>query len=461
MQATSSLFSHYFIKDKHFYQRALILIIPVVLQNCINQGVNMMDTIMVGRLGEVAISASSLANQFYLIFTFLCMGFSAAGLVLASQYWGAGDVQAVKKVFDLVLQLVIVAGVFFAMLSALIPEKIMSIYTNDQNVILAGSKYLRITALIYIPHGLSLVTSNVIRSVGNAKLGLYVSIVSFFVNIGCNYIFIFGKLGLPAMGVMGAAVGTFCARAVELTVCVVYMLRCETKLHYNPITLLKLPHKQLVDEFVRLGLPAVISDSILALAASAISIILGHMGKEIVSAYAIVTVMDRMCTVAITGVSSASGVIIGQSIGEGKLNRAMKEGYSFLIMSVALGALGAVLVFLVGRWSVSLYNIAPGTVSIAYSMMDASAIVVFFQAVQSTLSKGILRGGGDTKFLMVADVLFQWVVSIPIGYLAGLVLNLPPFWVLIALRLDYIIKSIWLVFRLRSRKWIHPVKKIG
>lgn len=460
MQATSSLFSHYFIKDKHFYQRALTLIIPVVLQNCINQGVNMMDTIMVGRLGEVAISASSLANQFYLIFTFLCMGFSAAGLVLASQYWGAGDVKAVRKVFDLVLQLVIVAGVFFAALSVLIPEKIMRIYTNDTEVILEGSRYLRITALIYLPHGISLVTSNVIRSVGNAKLGLYISIISFFVNIGCNYIFIFGKLGLPAMGVMGAAIGTFCARAVELIICVVYMLRYEKKLHYHPITLLRIPRKQLFDEFVRLGLPAVISDTILALAASAISIILGHMGKEIVSAYAIVTVMDRMCTVAITGVSSASGVLIGQTVGEGALKRAMKEGYSFLMMSVGLGVLGAVLVFLVGRWSVSLYDIAPDTVSIAYSMMDASAIIVFFQAIQSTLSKGILRGGGDTKFLMVADVLFQWVVSIPVGYLAGLVLNMSPFWVLIALRLDFIIKSVWLVFRLRSGKWIHPAKKM-
>lgn len=438
-----------------------MLIIPVVLQSCINQGVNMMDTIMVGRLGEVAISASSLANQFYLIFTFLCMGFSAAGLVLAAQYWGAGDERTIRRVFDLVLQMVIVAGTLFASVSALIPDRIMRIYTNDEDVIREGAQYLRITALIYLPHGISLVTSNVIRAVGNVKLGLYISIISFFVNIGCNYIFIFGKLGLPAMGVMGAAIGTLCARAVELTVCAVYMLRFEKSLHYNPITLLKIPGKQLFGEFVRLGLPAVISDSILALAASAISIILGHMGKEIVSAYAIVTVMDRMCTVAVTGVSSASGVVIGQTVGEGQLKRAMKEGYSFLMMSAGLGLFASVLVFLVGRWSIGLYDIAPETVVIAYSMMDASAIIVFFQAVQSTLSKGVLRGGGDTKFLMVADVLFQWLVSIPVGYLAGIVLNTPPFWVLIALRLDYIIKSVWLVSRLKSGKWIHRAKKMN
>ena len=457
----TSFLSRRIVTDKHFYKRAMLLIIPVLLQSCINQGVNMMDTIMVGRLGEVAISASSLANQFYLIFNFLCMGLSAAGLVLASQYWGAGDAKTVRRVFDLVLQLVIIAGALFALVSALIPEQIMGIYTNDEDVILEGAKYLRITALIYLPHGISLVTSNVIRSVGNVKLGLYISIISFVVNIACNYIFIFGKMGLPAMGVMGAALGTFCARSVELIVCAVYMLWFEKHLRYNPKGLLKLPKAQMVSEFTRLGLPAVISDSILALAASAISIILGHMGKEVVSAYAIVTVVDRMCTVATSGVSSASGVVIGQTVGEGKMDRAMKEGYSFLMMSACLGLAASVLVLLVGTWSIGLYDITPHTVGVACSMMDASAIIVFFQSVQSTLSKGVLRGGGDTKFLMIADVLFQWVVSIPVGYIAGIVLNLPAFWVLIALRLDYIIKSIWLVSRLKSGKWIHPARKMS
>ncbi len=461
MTQASAFFSRYFVTDRKFYKRAIQLIIPVVLQSCINQGVNMMDTIMVGRLGEVAISASSLANQFYMIFNFLCMGISAAGLVLASQYWGAKDEKTVRRVFDLVLQMVILFGTAFALLSAIIPERIMGIYTNEEDVIREGAAYLRITALIYLPHGISLVTSNVIRSVGNVKLGLYISIISFMVNIGCNYIFIFGKLGMPAMGVMGAAVGTLCARAVEMTVCLVYMLKFEKNLHYHPRTLLKAPTRELFGEFVRLGLPAVISDTILALAASAISIILGHMGKEVVSAYAIVTVMDRMCTVAVSGVSSASGVVIGQTVGEGQLKRAMKEGYSFLMMSVGLGLIASVLVFFIGRWTVGLYDITPETVSIAFLMMDASAIIVFFQAIQSTLSKGVLRGGGDTKFLMVADVLFQWVVSIPVGALAGLVLHMPPFLVLIALRLDYIIKSVWLVTRLKSGKWIHPAKKMA
>lgn len=420
----------------------------------------MMDTIMVGKLGDASISASSLANQFYNIFVFLCMGISAAGLVLSSQYYGAKDLKTVRRVFDLVLQIVIIGGAVFAVLTFLMPEQIMRIFTQEEDVIELGAQYLRITALIYLPHGFSLVLSNVMRSIGNAKLGLYVSVASFIVNIGANYIFIFGKFGAPALGVMGAAVGTLIARVVEFLFCAVYLLKWEKVLRYEPRGLLRMPTRALFGEFRRLGMPAVISDSILALAASAISIILGHMGKEIVSAYAIVTVMDRMATVAIQGATSAAGVVIGQTVGEGKFEQAQKEGWTFLILSVMVGIAGGILVLFLGEWSIGLYEITPSTVAITVSMMQASAIVVFFQAVQSALSKGILRGGGDTKFLMIADIIFQWVASIPLGALAGLVLKLDPFIVLIVLRIDFIIKSVWLVFRLKSGKWIHRAKSM-
>ncbi len=451
----------YIVTDPKFYKRALLLILPVVMQNIINQGVNMMDTVMVGKLGEVAISASSLANQFYQVFSFLCLGISAAGLVLASQYWGAQDKKTVKRVYDLCMQLVLVIGTGFALISAIIPEKIMAIYIKDPDVIREGAKYLRITALVYLPHGLSLVMSNIVRSIGDAKLGLIISCISFVVNIAANYIFIFGKLGVPAMGVMGAAVGTLCARVVEFTVCIVYMLKIEKTLSYRLNGILKLPSIALLKEFRRLGLPAIISDTLLGLAASVISIILGRMGKEVVSAYAIVTVLDRMCSVASLSISSAASVMIGQTVGSGDFERAQREGWSFLGLSVTLGFFAGILVLIVGTLSVDLYEITPDTRIIAISMMRSSAIVVFFQAIQCALSKGILRGGGDTKFLMVADVIFQWCASIPLGYLIGVVLKVPVFWVLIALRIDYIIKTFWLVFRLRSGKWIHKAKKMS
>lgn len=449
----------YIITDKAFYSEALMIVLPVVLQAIINQGVNMMDTIMVGKLGEAAISASSLANQFYNIYTFLCMGLSAAGLVLAAQYWGAGDKVTVRKVFDILIQIIFAASTLFAILSLALPRQIISLYTNDQEVIAAGAGYLRITALVYLPHGIALVISNIMRSVGNARIGLYVSLASFFVNIGCNYVFIFGKLGFPAMGVSGAALGTLCSRAVEFGVCTFFVLVIDRKLCYRPTRLLRQPEKPLLREFIRLGLPAIISDTILAFASSAIGMILGHMGREFVSAYSIVSVVDRMCTLATSGVGSAAGIMVGQSVGAGEAAEAKRRGFSFLMLTAVLGVIGAILVVIVGDWSISLYDITPDTIAITRTMMIASALVVPFQNISSTLGKGVLRGGGDTQFLMVADVIFQWVASIPLGYLAGLVLNLSPFAVLLIVRIDYVIKGIWFIQHLTTDKWIHQVKR--
>ena len=449
----------YIITDKAFYSEALMIVLPVVLQAIINQGVKMMDTIMVGKLGEAAISASSLANQFYNIYTFLCMGLSAAGLVLAAQYWGAGDKVTVRKVFDILIQIIFAASTLFAILSLALPRQIISLYTNDQEVIAAGAGYLRITALVYLPHGIALVISNIMRSVGNARIGLYVSLASFFVNIGCNYVFIFGKLGFPAMGVSGAALGTLCSRAVEFGVCTFFVLVIDRKLCYRPTRLLRQPEKPLLREFIRLGLPAIISDTILAFASSAIGMILGHMGREFVSAYSIVSVVDRMCTLATSGVGSAAGIMVGQSVGAGEAAEAKRRGFSFLMLTAVLGVIGAILVVIVGDWSISLYDITPDTIAITRTMMIASALVVPFQNISSTLGKGVLRGGGDTQFLMVADVIFQWVASIPLGYLAGLVLNLSPFAVLLIVRIDYVIKGIWFIQRLTTDKWIHQVKR--
>ncbi len=285
-------------------------------------------------------------------------------------------------------------------------------------------------------------------------------ILSFGVNIFANWVFIFGKFGFPAMGVKGAALGTLCARVVELTVCAVYLLKIDKVLCYRLNNVLKRPDGPLFHEFIRLGLPAIISDSLLAFAGTAISIIIGHMSPEVISAWAIVMVVDRMCTVAIQGISSASGVVVGQTVGEGAIDRAQHEGWTFFFLSVAMGVIASGLVLLIGEASIGLYDITEATYAVTVSMMEASAIVVFFQAIQSVLSKGILRGGGDTKFLMVADVLFQWCASIPLGIRVGLVWGLSPFWVLIALRVDYIIKSVWLIFRLKSGKWIHQAKKM-
>lgn len=447
------------ILDRNFYRKALSLLVPVFFQSVINQGVNMMDTLMVGRLGEVAISASSLANQFYNIYFFLIMGFSAAGLVLSSQYWGAGEKKSSFAVMDFMVQLTAVSAVLFAAASLLLPEQIMGLYTSEAAVIEQGARYLRVTAFVFLPHGIALLSANMVRSMGNARLGLIVSLISFAVNIAANYVFIFGKLGFPALGVQGAAVGTLIARVVELITCLVYLLVIDKKTGYSVNNLLKPPSRLLRSEFFRLGMPAIVSDTLMALSLSAVGMILGHMGKEYVSSYSIVTVVDRMCTIAATGTASAAGVLVGHTVGAGDNELARRQGYSFLAMSVLIGLIGCVLILIVGEWSIGLYNVTAQTAEIAKEMMIASAFVVVFQNVSSTLGKGVLRGGGDTRFLMFGDVIFQWIASIPLGILAGIVLRLPPWVVLVSVKADYIIKTFWFTGRLGTDKWFHRARK--
>ena len=452
----------YFITDKAFYKRVLMIFIPVLLQSLINSGVNLMDNIMVGTLGEDSISAVSLSNQFYGLFNIVVMGIAAAGMVLSSQYFGRGDLRTVRRVFDFMLQMVGVTGILFGVVTFLFPSQIMHFYTTDEGVILYGAQYLTITAFIFLIHGISLSLQNLVRSIGDAKLGLYVSIASFVVNIGANWIFIFGKLGAPRMGAAGAALGTLIARVVELVFALIYIHKHEKVLNYRPVGIFRLPSKELFKEFLRLGLPIIISDALLALAFNVNAMILGHMGKNVTAAYSIVMNIDRIATLAIHGVASAASVILGQTVGKGDFEDAKKQGWTFLAISVVIGLIGALIVYFIGVDAVVWlkYNITDETFAIMKAMMHASALIVLFQAIQSSLGKGVLRGAGDSVFLMYADVLFQWVASLPLGALTGLVLHWDPAVVLLALKIDNFIKAAWLIHRLSGSKWIHQAKKI-
>ena len=440
------------VKEKAFYTSVLSIMLPVALQQAINMGVNMLDTMMLGSFGEVQLSASSLANQYYAFFSVLCMGIIGGSSVLAAQYWGAGNSEKVRETFSMALRLALGAALFFTVLTLLIPDRIMRIYTSEQAVIDQGVRYLRITAFIFAIHGTGLVAAQLMRSVGQAKLGLVVSIISFVVNILANYIFIFGKFGAPRMEIAGAALGTLLARTAEFAATFLYILVIDKKLRLRPRHLLI---SAFYKSYFRLGAPVLVSDALLGLGGNIVSVVLGHMGAAVVAGNAICQVIDRLCTVVISGISNASGIITGNTIGLGDKKRAIEQGETFYLLSIIFGAVGSVLIFLLGPLTISLYRVSPETIRITRQLMNAYVIIIFFQAVQSVMTKGVLRGGGDTRFLMKADILFMWLVSIPLGIASGLIFGWPAWLTMLCLRADYVIKSIWCVSRLMSGKWIH------
>ncbi len=445
------------VKDKRFYERVLAIMLPVAMQQAINMGVNMMDTIMLGSFGEVQLSASSLANSFYSIFQIFCMGITAGCSILVSQHYGAGQMKQVKQSFALALRLTAAFGVVFALLTYLFPGQIMRLFSKDPDVIAAGVGYLKITVFIYLIHGIGLVTAQLMRSVGQASLGLYVSIISFVVNVAANWVFIFGKLGAPRMEIRGAALGTLIARSVELIVTFFFVLKMDKKLRLRLGDFFQKVPGELLQRYLKVGLPALCSDAMLSFGRTATSMIIGQMGTTAVAANSMVQVVDRLFTVVTGGISNAASIVIGQTIGAGDKHKAQQQGESLFLIATGVSILSAVLFMLIGPATLSMYNVTQETLAVTEKLMITYSVLIIFQCIGSVMTKGVLRGGGDTRFLLIADVAFLWLASIPLGYVSGIVLGLPIFITTVFLRIDDIIKSVWCIGRLNSGKWIHNV----
>lgn len=445
-----------YLGNKEFYIKACKIALPIAAQNLITFGVNMMDTVMLGTLGETAISASALANQFITIYHIACMGIGMGASVMVARFWGMKELCSLKKTVTIMLRLCIGFGLLFMLLTVLFPGQIMRFYTPDADIIAQGTRYFFWTVPTYLLLGLILDIAIVLRSVGKAYVSLICSIAGFGSNIFFNWVFIFGKLGAPQMGVAGASLGTFLARMIECSAILVYFLILDQCIAYK-VRDLFMKCGDLASEYLRISIPVVISDSLMAFGNTAIAVIMGHIGAGFVSANSITSITQQLTTVLTQGISQASCIMTGHTLGRGEINRAQREGYTFMIFGTVLGVAAGCIIFVLSEPVIGLYHITEETRTIAYQLMDAIAIIIIFQSMNSVLTKGVLRGGGDTKFLMLADILFLWVASIPLGILAGLVLHLPAFWIYFFMKIDQIIKCIWCVFRLRSGKWIKKI----
>ena len=446
-----------FVRDKKFYRTLAAFALPIAAQQLITVGVNMADNIMLGQLGETSMSGATLANNFISLFQIMCMGFGMGASVLTSRFYGMKERNSLKKAINIMFRLELIVATLFAVATALIPGRIMGMFTADADIIRAGTGYLLISILCYYLNGYAMTTSIVLRSVGKATIPLMSSIYSFFINIFFNWMFIFGHMGAPEMGVNGAALGTLIARIVEFSITMGYLLFKDQNIQMR-IKDLFMNTRDLYGEYIRISIPVLVSDTLLGLGNVAVSTVMGHIGAAFVAANAITTVTMQLATVVIQGISQASCTITGITLGEGEPEKAQKQGVTFAAIGFLIGAVGCGLILLLRGPIIGAYKILPETKALAYELMDAVAIVVLFQSANSILTKGVLRGGGDTKFLMIADILFLWVCSIPLGALAGLVFHWPGFWIYTMLKIDQFIKAIWCLFRLKSGKWIKKIK---
>ena len=449
-----------YLGTRELYKKMAVIAIPVALQQLITVGINLMDTIMLSSMGDAQLSASSLAGQFITLFQIFCMGIGMGASVLTSRFWGMKDSNSLKKAITIMLRFLFVFAGVFTLATIISPAMIMKIYTNEQPLIDYGVIYLRWLIPTYFCMGLSLTCTIVLRTVGQTLIPLICSVCAFFVNVFSNWVFIFGHLGAPRMEIGGAALGTLIARVFELCFICGYFFFVDKRIRYR-LRDLFMNTRDLVREYFRVSIPVLVSDGLLALGNNAVAMIMGRIGETFVAANSVTVVVQQLSSVMITGISNASGIITGHTMGEGDYDKAQKQGYTFLILGFLIGCVAALIIALLRSPIINYYDISPEAKLIASDLMDAIIIIVIFQSMNSILTKGVLRAGGDTKFLMMGDILFLWVASIPLGALAGLVFHMSSFWIYTLLKIDQIIKCVWCYFRLRSGKWLKKINKAG
>lgn len=448
------------IRDPNFYRRAAILAAPVVVQSMITIGVNMLDTIMLGTFGEYQLSGSSLANSFITIYQVLCMGIGGGAAVLTAQYWGADDVPSVRRIMTLMLRISISTALLFTAAVLLVPEQIMKWYTDDPEIISNGVIYFRLVAPTFLLTGISLTTTIVFRSVHEVRLPLFTAVLSFFTNLFFNWVLIFGHFGLPRMEIAGAALATTLARGIETAVVLVFILCIDRRIGYRLRMFLE-PCRSYLGRYLNYSVPVIISDFLLGLGNTAVTMIIGHLGASFVTANAIVAMIVRLSTVFNSGFASAGSIMTGNVLGRGDRDLAFRQGVTFTFLSMVIGFIAGGLILLFSPLIIGAYNITEETRRIAFLLIDAVSIMVVFQTMQSMLTKGVLRGGGDTRFLMIADIAFMWICSIPLGFLSAFVWHLNPFFIYILMKIDYIIKTVWCMIRLFRKKWIRTIAGDG
>lgn len=446
------------INWKKFYRTVIALLIPMALQNLINVGVTAADVIMLGAVGETALSGASLAGQVQYIMTLFLFGLTSGATVLTAQYWGRGDRESIEKILGMAVKAAVFVTALFTVAALLIPGQLMMIFTSDKAVIAEGIKYLRIVAFTYIMIGVTQAYLYIMRSVERVIVATVVYLLSLLCNIVMNSIFIFGLLGCPAMGVEGAAMGTLCARILEVILVAGYarLFNKDIKLRFRYVLH---TDRILFGDFMKYAMPVVINEVMWGLGTAANTAILGHMGSAAVAANSVAQVARQLATVVSFGLSSAAAIYLGKTIGEKKLEHAKAYARRFVILSLIMGALGGLMILAASPLAAAFLSLTATAKEYLRIMFFVMSYFVVGQAFNTTMVVGIFRSGGDTRFGLIMDVSTMWGCSILFGFLAAFVFKLSVPVVYVILMSDEIIKVPITAMRYKAYKWLKDVTR--
>ncbi|MCI9282984.1 MAG: MATE family efflux transporter [Lachnospiraceae bacterium] len=441
------------LRDRIFLRKAVMIALPVALQGMLNTIVNLVDTMMIGQLGETTIAAVGLANKVFFVFSLLVFGVASGSGVLAAQYWGNQDEKNIRKVTGLALLIALVGSLFFVIPSVMYPSAVMRIFTNSQGAIQIGAVYLAVAALSYPFTALTNIYVAMLRAVGRVKAPVMISCMTILINITLNYVLIFGHFGAPRLGAQGAAIATLTARIVEsgAILGVVYLTRSPIAGRFGELFGYG---GAFVRQFVGTASPVIANEFIWGLGTTMYSLAYGRMGDNAVASITIATTIQDIVVVLFQGLSAATAVILGNEMGAGKLKQAEKYAKNFFILQflVTLAAMG--ICYGIRGNIIAMYSISPEVAADVNRCLLVFILYMPFKMFNFINIVGVLRSGGDTKLCLVIDTSGVWLIGVPMAFLGGLYLRQTIAVVYAMVMSEEVYKAVVGYLRYRQKKWL-------
>ncbi len=444
-------------QNKALYQKILFITLPIILQNLLSAAVSSADVLMLNYVGQDSLSAGSLATQYSGLAFMFFYGIGTGVTMLCAQYWGKGDINAMHKVEGIAMRFSLIIAGILALSTALIPETLMRVFTNEEALIVLGGRYLRVVAPCFIFWAVTEVYLAVLRSAGRVSISTAIEVVALGSNVILNAVLIFGLFGAPRMGIMGVALATTISRGLSFFLCLIVSIKSENvKMVVRPIFE---RHPQLSKDFITMALPAVGNDMVWSLAFAMYSVILGHLGSDVVAANSIVSVVRNLGSVFCFAIGSAAGIIVGQILGENQIEEGKKAGRIMLRLSVYTGILGGLIVLALVPTAMKYAMISEQALKYLRFMLFINVYYIMGTAVNTTLIAGVFRAGGDSRFGFVCDTIDMWVYAVPLGFFAAFVLKLPVEAVYFLLCTDEFVKWPWVFKHFFSYKWAKNITR--
>lgn len=440
--------------DKKFLKTLFKLALPIALQNLILSSLNLVDTIIIGGLGEYAIAGVGIANQYFFLLNLVLFGVVSGSSIFTAQYYGDNDIPNIKRILGISIITSGTAAFIFFIVGFFFNSQIISIFSTDKVVISIGSEYLRIIVFSYVITAITFSYSFTLRSIGQVKIPMIISIIALAINTILNYLLVYGYFGMPKLGTNGSALATLIARTIEmiLMITVVYSQKLIIAAKVREMLDLSL---DFVKNFFKITAPVILNESMWSLGVSMYAIAYARMGTEVIASTNIAATIERITWVIFMGLGNACAVMIGNKIGEGNEDEAYLLAKRFIILCPILAILAGLIVFFTSGWTLSVYKVSPTVYNYSHNILMVFSIFLVAKVINYVSVIGIFRSGGDTKFCLILDTGGVWLIGVPLAFLGGLVLKLPIHFVYVLVYLEEVVKLMFCIPRIISKKWIN------